>query len=291
MSHVISKENTVLSIVRLMRLDKPVGILLLWWPTLWALCLANQGLPPLRLVVWFALGTVFMRSAGCVVNDIADRRIDLHVQRTKHRPLTSGALTLPQAWATLFILLILAFVVLVQLPKTCFYYALMSLCVTWIYPFCKRFLSSPQTVLSLAFSMGIPMAYAASDVPPDINMGLLLGVNVLWVLAYDTLYACADKVDDERLGVNSTALYWGEHASQVILMLQWLVQGVWLLLMFNLHLNWVFGLAWLMGNYSFWRQYRLLKQGSPEKAFAAFKLNAVYGGWMAAGIVASYIVN
>jgi 4-hydroxybenzoate polyprenyltransferase len=291
MSNTISQDPQLISVFRLMRLDKPVGILLLWWPTLWALCIANHGLAPWSLVWWFGLGTLLMRSAGCVLNDIADRRIDLHVQRTKNRPLTSGALSLLQAWGVLFILLALAFVVLVQLPKLCFYYGLISLGLAWIYPFCKRFLSSPQSVLSLAFSMGIPMVYAASGYDPDLNMWVLLGLNILWVLAYDTLYACVDKTDDQRIGVNSTALYWGEHTTRVIVTLQVMVQGAWLILMMNLHLNWVFGVAWLMGSYSFWRQYQLLKQATPEACFEAFKLNAWYGGWMAAGILGSYMIT
>ncbi|TAL61908.1 MAG: 4-hydroxybenzoate octaprenyltransferase, partial [Legionella sp.] len=155
---------------RLMRFDKPVGTLLLWFPTAWALWFANKGMPSLRLLFLFFMGTVFMRAAGCVMNDIADRNVDKHVMRTQNRPLTSGEIHLFEAIAVLFCLLCAALMVLMLLPSQCFFWAILALAITFVYPFCKRFINAPQMVLGLAFSMGIPMAYVASGVPFDSQM-------------------------------------------------------------------------------------------------------------------------
>ena len=174
---------------RLMRLDKPVGILLLWFPTVWALWLAHQGVPPVRVFCYFLLGTVVMRSAGCVINDFADRHIDKHVTRTKLRPLTTGAIHSVEAMALLSILLLMALFIVVQLPPTCFYLACFGVVITVIYPFCKRWIQAPQLVLSMAFSVGIPMAYVVARQPFDQVMWVLIVMNLFWVIAYDTMYA------------------------------------------------------------------------------------------------------
>jgi 4-hydroxybenzoate polyprenyltransferase len=273
---------------RLMRLDKPVGIFLLWWPTAWALWIANEGRVRWSLLLWFSLGTILMRSAGCVMNDIADRRIDLHVKRTAQRPLTTGQLSLLQAWFIFLGLLVLAFLVLIQLPTDCFYYALIALFLCGLYPFCKRFLASPQTILALAFSMGIPMAYVASAHALDVTMWTLVLINLLWVLAYDTLYACVDLADDERIGVRSTARLWGKNTDSVVLCLHLLIQGIWLGLAMQFHAFWFFAVAWLLGSYNFWKQHQLIKQGTPEAYFQAFRLNVWYGCWMWLGVVGLY---
>lgn len=281
------------SIYRLMRLDKPVGIFLLWWPTFWALWMVKADL---IIMTYFALGTVLMRSAGCVVNDIADRHFDLHVRRTQHRPLTSGEISLEMAFAVLMVLLILALVVLLQLPKLCFYYALPALCLAVVYPFCKRFLPTPQAVLALAFSMGIPMAFAASGVQSNRSMFLLLLINILWVLAYDTIYACLDRADDIRIGVHSTARYWAKYDRQVIAGLQISLQCLWLILAFLEHVGLSFYLAWFAGSINLGiQQYHLARffstnpsssiQAREALGLHAFKLNAWYGFWMGMGLI------
>lgn len=272
------------SVYRLMRLDKPIGILLLWWPTAWALWTANHTFPPTPILIWFFLGTVLMRSAGCVMNDIADRNIDLHVQRTKSRPLTSGEMSLVTAFGILGMLLLLALIVLLQLPHECFYYALAAVVLAMLYPFCKRFFPTPQGVLALAFSMGIPMAYASLGAKPNVQMVILLLINILWVLAYDTIYALLDRADDERIGVHSTARYWEKYDRQVIIGLQVTIQLLWLVWAYLSGVNVWFYLVWIVGSVNFLIQQFYINQSMPEKYFQAFKLNGWYGFWMWLGL-------
>lgn len=258
--------------LRLIRFHKPVGTLLLWFPTAWALWLAYQETPPLLQILYFFLGTFFMRSAGCVLNDIADRNIDLHVKRTEARPLTAGEVSLPYALFILIILLLLAFLVLIQLPKPCFYYAIAALCITAIYPFCKRFFDAPQLILSIAFSMGIPMAYAAANMKPNLIMGLLVALNFFWILAYDTLYAMADKTHDARIGVRSTALLFGRYWQCAIILCLSITQFLWIVIGLILHFNYLFYCFWCMGLMLFAMQnYRLYHAKNPNyiKAFSA----------------------
>ncbi|CAM2874719.1 4-hydroxybenzoate octaprenyltransferase [Legionella worsleiensis] len=268
---------------RLTRLDKPVGILLLWYPTAWALWVANHGIPELRLLVLFFMGTLLMRSAGCVINDIADRNVDRHVARTKLRPLTSGEVGLTEAFLILGFLLFASLIVLIYLPHDCFYLALISLVITFLYPFCKRFLNTPQIILGLAFSMGIPMAYVASYVPMNCDLVILLIINFAWIVAYDTMYAMTDKEDDLKVGIKSTAIYFADYDRLII--------G---LLLFSLHLLWFFwayarGVSY--GFYVFWGmgagillwQMKLIHNRNPQNCFKAFLMSSYYGAvmWMA----------
>jgi 4-hydroxybenzoate polyprenyltransferase len=259
---------------RLGRLDKPIGIFLLWAPTAWALWIANQGHPPLKLVLLFFLGTVLMRTAGCVSNDLTDRNIDIHVERTKNRPITSGEISVKNGLIFLLILLVAAALILLALPPICLLYALLALFITIIYPFCKRIISAPQVVLGLAFSMGIPMAYAASKVSLDRNTFLLLLINFLWTIAYDTQYALADIKDDLRIGVKSTAIWFGSWAVFSICILQILVHTLWLLLAFQLIFSYI---IWAMAGLVFIYQYYLIVIKFPSQPLAAFLSNACYG--------------
>jgi 4-hydroxybenzoate polyprenyltransferase len=265
---------------RLMRFDKPIGIALLWWPTAWALWLANQGMPAYSLLFWFLLGTLLMRAAGCVANDIADRRIDLHVSRTRHRPLTSGAIGLIEAMAWLAGLLIAALMVLLQLPTACFSYALLAVMLALTYPFFKRFFPTPQAVLSLAFSMGIPMAYVASGTPFDGYLWTLLFLNIIWVLAYDTIYACVDQTDDEKLGVHSTARFWGRYTKPIVIALLCVVQLGWLLLLLTLNARWFAYGIWGIAGFNLVKQMRAFMTPNPVLWFEAFKSNGFYGFWL-----------
>lgn len=272
---------------RLARFDKPVGILLLWYPTAWALWFANQGLPPVKLLVLFALGTVLMRAAGCVMNDIADRRVDKLVARTKSRPLTSGEITLPEAFVVLALLLCGALAVLIQLPKACFYSALIALFITVLYPFCKRFISAPQLVLGLAFSMGMPMAYQASGVLFDWSLLLLFCINACWIVAYDTQYAMTDRADDLLIGVKSTAIYFGNYDRLIIGLLQVLSHGLWFCWAVSVQAQLSFYLIWILAAMQLVYQQRLLNQREPVACFKAFLNNAYYGMlmWMAVMVV------
>jgi 4-hydroxybenzoate polyprenyltransferase len=269
---------------RLMRVDKPIGLLLLWFPTAWALWLANRGLPPLHLIVLFALGTFFMRSAGCVVNDMADRKIDLHVSRTERRPLATGELTLIDAFVVLMLLLLGALGVLLALPWACVYYAVAALGVTILYPFCKRFLSAPQLILGIAFSMGIPMAYVASGIQPNLQMGILFVLNLMWIVAYDTMYAMVDRTDDLRIGVKSTAILFAQHDCFIISILQVIFHGLWLMIAMFYSVTVLFYPAWFIAAGVLIDQQRLLRSRESVMYFRAFLTNGVYGLLMWIGV-------
>jgi len=262
---------------RLMRFHKPVGILLLWIPTAWALWIANHGKPTLALIAYFFSGTVLMRAAGCVVNDIADRHIDQHVKRTQMRPLTTGEVTLLEALSILFLLIFSAFLIVMQLPVACFYYAVIALFVTILYPFCKRFLEAPQLILGVAFSMGIPMAFSASGVMPDMAMFTLLIINFAWIVSYDTMYAMVDREDDLRIGVKSTAVLFAHHERLIIMLLQISFHVLWLFLAIRLHFSWLFYAGWLIASSILIVQQALVNRRDTQACFKAFSMNVWYG--------------
>lgn len=270
---------------RLLRLNKPVGILLLWYPTAWALWIANQGIPSLKLLTLFFVGTLLMRSAGCVINDIADRDMDKYVTRTKMRPLTTGELGLKGSLLLLLLLLGGALVIALNLPIPCFYLSLLALLVTCIYPFCKRFLNAPQFVLGIAFSMSIPMAYVASGVSLNSDLMLLFIINFAWIVAYDTMYAMTDKPDDLKIGIKSTAIYFADYDRLIIGMLQLNLHILWLLWAVTDHVN--------PGFYAFWGvaagilvyQQWLIKERMPQQCFKAFMISACYGMFMWIAII------
>lgn len=261
----------------LMRFDKPVGIFLLWFPTAWALWFANHGTPPLKLLILFFFGTVLMRAAGCVMNDIADRDIDKHVTRTQLRPLTSGEITLKEALIILGILLFLALLILTNLPWNCFYLGLVALGISLTYPFCKRFLNAPQLVLGLAFSMGIPMVYVASNGALNFDSALLFLINFCWIVTYDTMYAMTDKADDLRLGVHSTAIYFGKYDKRIIGLLQCFFHGLWLYLGLNQQLGPFFYVFWLAASCTLIHQSELIYERDRSKCFRAFIVSVYYG--------------
>ncbi len=271
---------------RLMRFDKPVGTLLLWFPTAWALWIANRGIPSLKLLVLFFSGTVLMRAAGCVINDIADRDIDKHVTRTKLRPLTSGELNLQEALALLAVLLFSALLILINLPRDCFYLGCIALFISFLYPFCKRFLSAPQFVLGLAFSMGIPMAFVASNIPLNVECALLFVLNFAWIVAYDTMYAMTDKEDDLRIGVKSTAIYFASYDRLIIGLLQCLLHGLWLYLALNMHANKWFYIFWFAAALVLFHQQKLISKREQTSCFRAFIISVYYGAfmWLAVGV-------
>jgi 4-hydroxybenzoate polyprenyltransferase len=277
------------SYLRLMRVNKPAGSLLLWYPTAWALWLANQGRPSFYLILIFLIGTFLMRSAGCVVNDIADRHVDGHVKRTRTRPLVSGELNLIQALALLLLLLFCAWLLLIRLPHQCFYYALAAVFITVLYPFCKRFIQGPQFVLGLAFSMGIPMAFAASNQRPSLLMFFLLLINFCWILAYDTEYAMVDKDDDLLIGVKSTAILFAHYDRLIIGGLQLFFHLLWLFVALNLYCSESFIVCWFAAAFVLVYQQILLAKQEREAYFQAFKSNSWYGLLMWIGIIISSI--
>lgn len=194
---------------RLMRLDKPVGTLLLLWPTLWALWMAAEGVPPLHLLVIFALGTLLMRSAGCVINDYADRDFDGHVERTRQRPLATRAVTPREALLLAAGLSLLALLLVLPLDPLVRWLSLPAVFLAASYPFTKRFLAIPQAYLGIAFGFGIPMGFAAVLGEVPAMAWLMLLANVFWAIAYDTEYAMVDRPDDLKIGIRSAAITFG----------------------------------------------------------------------------------
>jgi 4-hydroxybenzoate polyprenyltransferase len=271
---------------RLLRFNKPAGTLLLWYPTAWALWFANNGFPAVTLLMLFFIGTVLMRAAGCVFNDIVDRHVDKHVARTKFRPLTAGEVSLPEAFILLIMLLGGALLVAINLPKACFYLAIIALFITLLYPFCKRFLKAPQLVLGLAFSMGIPMAYVASGTAFNWQFILLFLINFSWIIAYDTMYAMTDKEDDLRIGVKSTAIYFAHYDRLIIGLLQLFLHGLWLYWALASQVNIGFYGIWLVAGTILIYQQKLINKGIPEECFKAFTVSVYYGllMWLAVGV-------
>lgn len=274
--------------LRLMRLDKPVGIWLLWLPTAWALWIAYAGNPPIYKIALFFVGTVLMRSAGCVINDIADRRIDLHVNRTKMRPLALGELSLIAAFSCFLLLLLAAFLVLICLPQVCFYYALLACLVTIFYPFSKRFLPLPQGILSLAFSLSIPMVYAAAGRSLDQNTLYLFILTNLWVLVYDTQYAMADREDDLQIGICSSAIFFGAQAAEILLFLNIIFHSLWLPLFWTLKLKPLFFLGWGLAIFLLIYQQRLVRRGQINAYLQAFFSQVWYGLLMWAALALGF---
>lgn len=270
-----------------MRFDKPMGMVLLWAPTVWALWLANQGMPSFKLLGLFLFGTVVMRAAGCVINDIADRKFDGHVSRTKNRPIATLEVSVLQAITLFLALLIVALIIVLQFPIICLYQAFVALFITGIYPFMKRFFAAPQLFLGLAFSMGIPMAYAASKQDFNIDAWLLFILNFLWIVAYDTIYAMADKKDDLVIGIRSTAIFFAEHDKLVVLMLQCVVHFFWLFIADQMHFKLQFYLFWIIGAYVFFLQQKLLRLNTEPDFFKGFLLNGWYGIIMWLGLIVS----
>ena len=262
------------TILQLMRFNKPIGIYLLWFPSAWAITLAYQAHPPVLITLWFALGTIVMRAAGCVINDIADRQWDGQVQRTAQRPLAQQTITLTSAWMVLFALLLIALLILIQLPKNCFYGALPAVVLTFIYPFCKRFFATPQLFLGLAFTTSIPMVVLAANLTWNLDWTILWLLSFIWIIAYDTQYALSDIEDDRRLGIRSSAIFFKNKVKIAIYSMQALVHGLWLIFV---PLTPIFLLFWSLG-LGFWiYQAYLLRQHQPLQAF---KNNAWYGLWM-----------
>lgn len=273
----------------LTRLHKPIGILLLLWPTLWALWLAAGGAPDLHILVVFVLGVVLMRSAGCVINDYADRRFDAHVERTRDRPIAAGRVTPREALALFALLCLIAFMLVLTLNRLTIQLAFVAVLLAAAYPFSKRYTHLPQLVLGAAFGWAIPMAFAAvlGEIPKIA--WLLFTVNILWSTAYDTFYAMVDRDDDLKIGVKSTAILFGESDRLVVGVLQVLTLGGLLLVgrMAGLGLYYYLGLLVAAG-LSLYQQY-LARQRDRAGCFQAFLNNNWFGAAVFAGIFLHYL--
>ena len=272
---------------KLMRLDRPIGILLLLWPALWALWLsAPGGRLRLDILIIFVLGTVLMRSAGCVMNDYADRNFDRHVERTRERPLTAGKVTTREALALAGVLSFLAFGLVLMLNTLTILLSFAALFLAASYPFTKRFFPMPQAYLGVAFGFSIPMAYAAQqDTVPGVAWVLLLA-NVFWAIAYDTEYAMVDRNDDIKLGLRSSAILFGDRDVAAVMACHAVFIGLLAGVGYWLGLGVLFYVGLVLAGGFMLAQYQLIHKRQRERCFAAFLNNNWVGAVVFAGIAA-----
>ena len=277
--------------IQLTRLHRPIGILLLLWPTLWGVWIAGNGHPSWLIVSIFVLGTTLMRSAGCAVNDYADRHIDKHVQRTRERPLTSGKVSERETLWLAVVLALLSFALILPLNPLTWLLAFPAVFLAASYPFTKRFFAIPQAYLGIAFGFGIPMAFAATlgHVPPVA--WVLLLANVFWSIAYDTEYAMVDRDDDIHLGIHSSALFFGRYDVIAVMICYGITLALLAVagLMAGLGMVYYFGLLVAEGIALY--HYSLIKERSRDKCFAAFLHNNWLGAAVFAGLVMDYWVR
>lgn len=274
--------------VQLTRFDKPIGTELLLWPTFWAVWIAAQGKPDVKIVLIMFLGVIFMRAAGCAINDFADRKVDGLVERTKNRPLASGLISAKEALAVFFMLVLLSATLLLFLPIQTFYWSFGALGLATLYPFMKRFTYLPQFVLGAAFSWAIPMAYVAQGQTPDLSCWLLYAANLVWTVAYDTQYAITDREDDLKAGIKSTAILFGRFDILIISTLQVLSLLLLGIVFAREHLLPVAATGLVAAAILFIYQYRRTKDKNPAQAFWAFRHNRWVGLVIFLGIFASY---
>ena len=283
--------NRILPYIHLMRLERPIGTFLLLWPTLWALWLAGNGNPDPDIVVIFILGTIVMRAAGCIINDYADRDFDRHVSRTNTRPLTSGTVSTASAMVLFGLLIFAALLLVFQLNLKSILLSIVALFLAILYPFTKRFTQLPQCFLGLAFSMGIPMAYAALTNTIPVEAWMIFIGNFCWIVAYDTIYAMADKDDDLVIGVKSTAILFGKADKVIVGLLHTTAFAIIGLTGYLKDSNgyFYFGIG-CAACFAIYQQY-LIKDRISQKCFQAFLNNNWVGAMIYCGIVLSTIAN
>ncbi|BAX54520.1 4-hydroxybenzoate octaprenyltransferase [Photobacterium damselae] len=276
---------------QLARFDRPIGSLLLLWPTLWALFLAADGWPSPHVFVVFVLGVIFMRAAGCVINDFADRNFDGHVKRTCQRPMPSGKVSEREALGLFGLLVLISFLLVLTMNALTISLSVIGLALAAAYPFMKRYTHLPQLVLGVAFGWSIPMAYAAQSGQLPLAAWLLFAANILWTIAYDTQYAMVDRDDDLKIGIKSTAILFGRFDKMIIGMLQ---LGTLLLLTAVggvLGLSQIFYWFLLLAAMLFVYQQMLIKQRQREDCFRAFLNNNYVGMVICIGLAVSVLLN
>lgn len=281
-------QKNFLAVVRLIRLDRPIGIFLLLWPTLGALILSNKGLPSLKLMIIFTFGVILMRSAGCVVNDLLDQKYDRFVKRTVDRPLVTNQISASSAKKILFFLVLASFILVLFTNKNTILLSIVALFLALVYPLCKRFTSLPQYVLGAAFAMAIPMTYTASEVSFDISGWMLFIATIIWAVAYDTLYAMVDRKDDLKLGVQSTAILFGTHDKLLIFFHHTGVLVLYCLIGILNHFSIVFWGLMIVALVSVGYQQMLIRHRQEVNCFEAFLNNNWFGFILFLGIGLSY---
>ncbi|WP_301098386.1 4-hydroxybenzoate octaprenyltransferase [Otariodibacter sp.] len=270
-------QDKFIAYAQLMRLDKPIGTLLLLWPTLWALFTAANGFPPVSILIIFVLGVIVMRAAGCVINDYADRNIDGNVKRTSQRPLATGRATAKEAKILFIVLLVIAFILVLQLNLYTIGLSIIAALLATIYPFMKRYTHLPQFILGIAFGWSIPMAFGAINQSLPLECWLLFFANLAWTVAYDTQYAMVDRDDDLRIGVKSTAILFAQYDNKIVALLQ--VFALCLLIAFGYlrQFNMFYFIALAITTTLLIYQCKLTKNRDRQNCFKAF-LNNHYVG-------------
>ncbi|MEK7438661.1 MAG: 4-hydroxybenzoate octaprenyltransferase [Pseudomonadota bacterium] len=274
---------------KLMRLDKPIGTLLLLWPTLWALWIVSGGRPGWMMTWIFCLGSLVMRSAGCIMNDLADRNFDAHVKRTRDRPLAAGLVSVREALWLAAVLTLAAFSLVLTLNLYAIGLSFVGLALAASYPFTKRFLSVPQAYLGVTFGFGIPMAFAAvSNTLPPLCWWLMLA-NFFWVLAYDTEYAMVDRDDDLRIGIRTSAILLGRYDVAAVMLSYAAMLAVFVFIGMKLQFGLYYYLGLLAAGCIMLYHYSLIRGRTREGCFKAFRHNNWVGGAVFAGIAANYV--
>ena len=276
--------------IRLMRIDKPIGTLLLLWPTLWALWVAAEGWPPLHILVIFVIGTFLMRSAGCVINDYADRDIDGHVERTVNRPLATGAVSAREALWLAGGLSLVAFLLVLPLDPLVIWLSIPALFLAASYPFTKRFFAVPQAYLGLAFGFSIPMGFAAVQGEVPALAWLMLAANTLWTIAYDTEYAMVDRPDDLKIGIKTSAITFGRFDVAAVMLCYAAAIGLLGVvgLLIDAGVVYYLGLAAAAGIAGY--HYTLIRARERADCFKAFRHNNWFGAAVFAGIFVDYLL-
>ncbi|WP_222599132.1 4-hydroxybenzoate octaprenyltransferase [Morganella morganii] len=274
---------------RLMRTDRPIGSLLLLWPTYWALWIAARGVPDWHILIIFTIGVFSMRAAGCVINDFADRKFDGSVERTKNRPLPRGDVTEKEAKILFVVLVLVSFGLVLTLNTMTIWLSIAGLALAWVYPFVKRVSHLPQVVLGAAFGWSIPMAFAAVSESLPAECWLLFAVNIVWSVVYDTQYAMVDRNDDLKIGVKSTAILFGRFDKMIIGILQlvMILMLLWIGLMVNL--SGIFYWSLLLAGALFVYQQRLMADRERDPCFQAFMNNNYVGFILFLGMLVSYL--
>ncbi len=275
----------------LARVDKPIGIFLLLWPTLWALWIAAEGVPPPGILMIFICGVVLMRSAGCIINDLADRNLDRHIERTRDRPLTTGRVSVSEGIILATVLVLCAFLLVLLLNPFTIKLSFVAIVLAIIYPFSKRFTYLPQFFLGAAFGWAVPMAFAAQTGDIPVVAWILFLATVLWALVYDTMYAMVDREDDIRTGVKSTAILFEEADRPIIAVLQLLVLIALIFVGQRIMLGTAFYACLGVATIFFIYQQFLIRDRIPEKCFRAFLNNHWFGLTVFAGIVLDYYLQ
>ena len=274
-----------------MRLDKPIGILLLLWPTLWAVWIAASGEPRWALVWIFALGTLLMRSAGCVVNDLADARFDAQVERTRNRPLATGAVSRREAWILATVLAASAFALALFLSRFAIALSFVALFLATTYPLTKRFFAIPQAYLGIAFGFGIPMAFAATLNEVPLTAWLLLAANVCWAIAYDTEYALVDRDDDLKIGIRTSAITFGRWDVAAVMTCYGAMLAILAWVGRYERLAWPYYVGLAVAGVLMVYHYTLIRDRSRTGCFKAFLHNNWVGAAIFAGIAAAYALR